>query len=224
MLIVNLVHVKESGSLMESDSKLPRRERERLRHRQEILAAAHKLIEERGIEGLTVDDVAREAEFAVGSIYRHFRSKEELIEALLTELIEPLFEEIEALPGSGLGFEQMIEEATRLVDRNRLETLPLLQIFLASPVKLPVPGTPSGELLRKGNERIFAAISQLIAAGQSEGLLPKADQLPMVLSLIGLIHSFTSWTILGPFPLGEDVGVAVRRSFLDGWRSRGDTP
>lgn len=40
-----------------------------------------------------MDEVARRAEFAVGSIYRHFASKEALIEAVVTDHLTPFFVE-----------------------------------------------------------------------------------------------------------------------------------
>ena len=78
-------------------SRPSRRERERDRHREEILDAALRVLSSRGMDGLTIEAVAREAEFAVGSIYRHFASKEEMVESLFVHLTQPLFAEIEAL-------------------------------------------------------------------------------------------------------------------------------
>ena len=55
-----------------------RRERERQGHRREILAAAVKLFSRKGFEKTTMADVAAEAEFAVGTLYKFFKDKQEL--------------------------------------------------------------------------------------------------------------------------------------------------
>ena len=70
-----------------------RREREAARHRAEILAVAESLFSEKGYFQTTMEEVARAAEFAVGSLYKFFKSKDDLYAAVLTENandIEPI--------------------------------------------------------------------------------------------------------------------------------------
>ncbi len=50
--------------------------------RQRILDAALDLFEKRGFDGVAVPEIAREAGVATGTIYRHFKTKEELVNAL----------------------------------------------------------------------------------------------------------------------------------------------
>jgi AcrR family transcriptional regulator len=65
---------------------LPRREREKLRQRQEVLDAALQLFSERGYHNVSMHEIAKEAEFAIGTLYKFFRSKEDLYQALILEL------------------------------------------------------------------------------------------------------------------------------------------
>ena len=55
-----------------------RRERERERHRGEILDAAEGVFAEKGFGGGTVEDVAVRAEFSVGTLYNYFGKKDDL--------------------------------------------------------------------------------------------------------------------------------------------------
>jgi AcrR family transcriptional regulator len=78
------------------------------RNRQRILAAAAEVFNERGLE-VSLDEIARHAGVGVGTVYRRFRTKEELIEALFMdrlEMIAALGEEAfaSADPWSGLVF------------------------------------------------------------------------------------------------------------------------
>jgi len=59
-----------------------KRESTLVRQRQ-IVEAARKLIIKRGSEHLTVSRIAREAGISEGAIYRHFRSKKEILSFLL---------------------------------------------------------------------------------------------------------------------------------------------
>ena len=54
------------------------------RNRQKVLAAARAVFSEYGREA-QIDDVARRAEVGVGTVYRHFPTKEALIEALMVD-------------------------------------------------------------------------------------------------------------------------------------------
>ncbi|GAA4570636.1 TetR/AcrR family transcriptional regulator [Micromonospora coerulea] len=47
--------------------------------REHLIAAAGRLVARRGVAGLTVRDIAREAEVADGVLYNHFADKEELL-------------------------------------------------------------------------------------------------------------------------------------------------
>ncbi len=62
---------------------LPRRERERLRRREELLAAALELFSEKGYYKVSMNEIAERAEFAVGTLYTFFENKEDLYKALI---------------------------------------------------------------------------------------------------------------------------------------------
>lgn len=62
---------------------LSRKEREVARHRNEILEAAEKVFVEKGYVSVSMEEVAQRAEFAVGSLYKYFRSKEELYSEII---------------------------------------------------------------------------------------------------------------------------------------------
>ena len=67
------------------DEKLPRREREKLRQRQEMLAAALELFSEKGYHNVSMHEIAEKAEFAIGTLYKFFKNKEDLYKALVLE-------------------------------------------------------------------------------------------------------------------------------------------
>jgi AcrR family transcriptional regulator len=61
-----------------------------LEKRARLKAAALSLFGEKGYERTSIDDVARRARLAVGGFYLHFRSKRQLLLALMDELLEKL--------------------------------------------------------------------------------------------------------------------------------------
>lgn len=67
------------------EKRLPRKEREFLRHRQEILETALELFSEKGFHNVNMQEIAQKAEFAVGTMYKFFKNKEDLYKALILE-------------------------------------------------------------------------------------------------------------------------------------------
>ena len=72
-------------------AELSRKEREYLARKDEILNSAQKLFAERGFSRTTIQDISRESEFAVATLYNFFKSKDELYSALVERKTENLF-------------------------------------------------------------------------------------------------------------------------------------
>ena len=83
--------------------KRSRAKRERLKE------AALLLFGERGYESTAVDDIARRAKLAVGTFYQHFRSKRQLLLALMDELLQKL-NQLEFRPSGSTNVRSVIHE------------------------------------------------------------------------------------------------------------------
>ncbi len=74
-----------------------RREREQRMRRRQIMAAARKVLSEKGIRGATMEEIAQEADYKPATLYLYFQSKDELLFSLSGSLLKGVAEEIEAL-------------------------------------------------------------------------------------------------------------------------------
>ena len=72
------------------ETKFSRKEREILRHREEILEAAISLFSSKGFHNVSMQDIASESEFGVGTLYKFFESKEQLFVELMKSGIEKI--------------------------------------------------------------------------------------------------------------------------------------
>lgn len=91
------------------------------RNQQRIIAAARELFALRGLE-ITLDDVAEHAGVGVGTVYRRFANKQELIDGVFEQHIETMAEQAElalANPDPWLGIVQYFEFACRNIALNR---------------------------------------------------------------------------------------------------------
>lgn len=62
-----------------------------------IIEAAGKIITNAGISGLTIKNLAKEMEFSEAAVYRHFKSKEEIILSMLEMLADQMDERFSAM-------------------------------------------------------------------------------------------------------------------------------
>jgi AcrR family transcriptional regulator len=122
------------------------------RNRQRILKAASEVFTECGLE-VSLDEVARQAGVGVGTVYRRFQTKEELVEALFVERINAIatlaeraaeepdpwtglvsfMEQMAEMLASDLGLRQMLMFATYgrdRVDYARQRNAPLVEKLL----------------------------------------------------------------------------------------------
>ncbi len=67
------------------EKTLSRREREKLRQRRDMLTAALRLFSEKGYHSVSMHEIAEESEFAIGTLYKFFRNKEDLYRVLVLE-------------------------------------------------------------------------------------------------------------------------------------------
>ncbi len=113
------------------DQKLSRREREKLRQRQEMLASALDLFSQKGYHNVSMHEIAQKAEFATGTLYKFFQNKEDIYKALLLELSDEFEDSITR------AIEQPQDEAEKLRSYVRAKTevfrrnLPFIRLFLA---------------------------------------------------------------------------------------------
>ena len=91
------------------------------RNRLRIIASAREVFRERGFDA-TLDDVAHHAGLGVGTVYRRFPNKEQLIESMFAERlseIADLARKALADPAPWHGFTQFLEQVAELMADDR---------------------------------------------------------------------------------------------------------
>ncbi len=73
-----------------------RNTRRKARTRSALLSASRHLFAEHGFESTTIAEIAEQADTAIGSFYNYFRTKEDLLAALLEETLAEQLERMEA--------------------------------------------------------------------------------------------------------------------------------
>ncbi len=76
---------------------LTRNQRARLRTRQKLIDAAHRVMARKGVEAATINEITEEADVGFGSFYNYFKSKEEIAHAVFVAQNSELGEQFDLL-------------------------------------------------------------------------------------------------------------------------------
>jgi len=197
---------------------LPRKERERLSKRQEILEAARKVFAEKGYEKATLDEIAERAEFSKAALYYYFDSKESLFLALFQEGIQEMDRLAEtAVQGKRdcrAKVASYIEASLDYVERHS----EFFRIFLTEQGRL------GGTVEERRKEVMLAKhleqtefIARILRQGIREGTLKRLDPEKLAVILQGLVHScIFQGLVCGPTHSIKEYAQLVTTVFFDG--------
>jgi len=152
------------------------------RNRAKVLAAAEAVFGELGA-GASTEEIARRAEVGVGTVFRHFPTKESLLSEVLAERLRRLAGQAEALadaPDPGPAFLGFFARSVELsASKNAL-----LEALVGSGVEVDVPGSGVGVQLRQ-------ALGVLLARAQAVGAIRADLDVDDVIALLaGASHAF----------------------------------
>lgn len=83
--------------------------------RRRILEAARRLLVERDFQDIVLDDVAKRADVAKGTLFLYFKSKEELFSCAFADTADALGLELAALGKTGAAGKELVLAAARVV-------------------------------------------------------------------------------------------------------------
>jgi AcrR family transcriptional regulator len=157
------------------------------RNRQRILDAAVEVFSERGVDA-QIDDVARQAELGVGTIYRHFPTKEALVAELVRQKFLTFAENArEALDADGEPFEAF----AALLRRNA----EFCSRDAAVQHALSASGEPLWTHAQPEIDELVALTDQLVSRAQAAGTMRSdvsARDIPMLMCGVSstMAHDF----------------------------------
>ena len=153
-------------------------------NRQRILTAAREAFAEDGLS-VTLDAIARRAGVGIGTIYRRFPDKEQLIDALFEARMNETAAEAEAALGVDdpwVGLVRFLERATEqhASDRGFKE--------------VALSGVHGRERVARARQLMFPLVSQLVARAQADGSLRpdfEPTDMPLLQLMLGSLSDCT---------------------------------
>jgi AcrR family transcriptional regulator len=175
------------------------------RNHGKVIEAARICMARDGLDA-QMEEIAREAGVGVGTVYRHFPNKEELVEGLANERFERLAElarEALANPEPGPAFEQFIRASARIQTEDRA----LSEVLVSRPDVMGAAAERAGML---------ELVTQVMGRAQEAGdVRPDAEptDVPMLMCALAGTHRMPK--------MDPDRYIAI---MLDGLRGPGRSP
>ena len=188
----------------------PRLRKDAERNRQRILDAAQELFAERG-QAVTLNEIARHAGVGVGTVYRRFPDRDELVEGLFEQRIDRLAELVDralANPDPWRGFEEFFEASLeeQAADRG------LQQLMLGA--------AGAYERIAKARERLQPMVTRLVDRARDAGQLRADFEPPDIAILQIMLGSVVELT----YELEPELWRRYFAIVLQGLRARPEPP
>ena len=197
--------------------KLPRREREKLRQRQEILAAALELFSEKGYHNVSMHEVAEKSEFAIGTLYKFFKNKEDLYKSLILEQSEKFHKTLT------LAIQETNDEIEKLRNYVKakgtvfMENVSVIRLYFAETrgASFNIKAGLDNEIRKKYNQFLHD-LASVFESGMRRKLFQKiAEPYHLAGALDSLTNSFLFLWLEAPkqYPYPEDPDVILNILF-----------
>lgn len=159
--------------------------------REAILAAALDEFSAQGFAAARLDDVAGRAGVAKGTIYLHFKDKEQLFQELIRSALSPFVQTVEAAPSINMPFRAVAEMLAGRFVQEVLSTKRknIIRLVIAEGRRFP---KIAEFYYREVVSRAMTAMRQLVKAGVARGelrhdALQKFPQLIIAPALVAII-------------------------------------
>ncbi|MGE5165578.1 MAG: TetR/AcrR family transcriptional regulator [Sphingobacteriales bacterium] len=155
--------------------------------RDSILAAALDEFSSRGFEAARLDDVARRAGVAKGTIYLYFRDKESLFQELIRAMLTPLVGTIEAMGQADVPLAVLADRIVELfvIEVYESRRKDVVRLLISEGRRFP---KLAEFYYREVLSRIIAAVRSLLRRAAARGEVPEdlAD-FPQIIAAPGLV-------------------------------------
>lgn len=155
--------------------------------RDAILSAALDEFSSRGFEAARLDDVARRAGVAKGTIYLYFRDKESLFQELVRAMLTPLVGTIEALGQADVPLPALADRIVELFVREVYETRrkDVIRLMISEGRRFP---KLAEFYYREVLSRIISAVRTLLRRAAARGEISEAlAEFPQIIAAPGLL-------------------------------------
>ena len=161
-------------------------ERRRERTRRELLAAAARVLAEKGLHRTKISDIAAAADVGVGTFYLHFPDKEALFDAVVEETVARLKKTVDAARVKAAGPVEKIRAANAAFFRFAQDNREVFKIVFGHAAAYE-------DLIRRAQALFIADIERTIRDGIASGAFAPLPPAVVAQAVIGMATQTISW-------------------------------
>ncbi len=159
-----------------------------------LLDEAERTLRERGVEGLSLRDLARQVGVSHAAPRRHFPEREALLDALAETGFVRLGEEVRAaVDDAGADVRAQLRAVATVYVRFAIRDAALLELMFSNKAA-------GRATTREQATGLFAAFGDLISRGQEAGVLPSGDPDRLSLLVIATMQGIAALVSSGRIP------------------------
>jgi AcrR family transcriptional regulator len=177
--------------------------------REQILAAARTCFLRNGLHTTSMQDLIREAGLSVGAVYRYFKSKNEIINAIAGNVAGGVTRRLDDIARSDLPLPQAMDRVLEVIDE---QLAPDGNFPLALQVWAEATLDPAIGVIVRDRYLDIRAVFRTMAVGAAERgeLAPGADPDAVAAALFGMVPGYALQRLL--------IGAPDRETYLSGIR------
>jgi AcrR family transcriptional regulator len=161
-------------------------ERRRERTRQDLLAAAERVLAEKGLHDTKISDIAAAADVGVGTFYLHFPDKETLFDAVVDDTVVRLKATVDAARAHAADARDEMLAANAAFFRFAQENREVFKIVFGH-------AAAYNDLIRRAQALFIADLENTVRAGIARGLFAPLDPALVAQAVVGMATQMISW-------------------------------
>jgi len=192
------------------EQQLPRREREKLRKRNEMLEAGLGLFSEKGYHNVSMHEVARKGEFSIGTVYKFFKNKEDLYQSLLMTKAEEFHRRLKEVLDKKAGPLTLLKNFVVAKGAFFSDNVAVVRLYLAETRGASYNMRAGLEQdIRAMYEEVVDKLASVFEAGIQKKVFRHLDPYYMAVALDGLTNTFLLCWLADPKAHSYEQNVPV---------------
>lgn len=184
--------------------KMSRKERRKREDRQLIIDTATRLFATRGYHQVTMNEIARESEFAVGTLYNFFQTKEEMYESIFLDMARNVMRETLGIFSPEEDVITILRKYIHTVSDYVIKNQSLARLYFKDVhLQAEKPWIDFNDEILQMKEVLSAKLMLVCERGIQEKLFRQLDPREMQLAFNGIFESF----MLARISISDDYSI-----------------
>ena len=197
--------------------KLSRREKEKLRQRREMLCAALDLFSKKGYHNVSMHEIAKKAEFAVGTLYRFFKNKEDLYKSLIIDQSDRLHDILKKALEEADDEIEKLRNYVKAKSTNFKDNISIIRLYFAETrgASFNIKAGLDSEVREKHGQLLYTLAGVFESGIKKKRFNKIAEPYHLAIALNGLCNNFLLLWLEEPeqHPYPEDPNVILNILF-----------